>query len=287
VIIMNVLSMGLEHYGQSDSFTFALELLNYLFTGIFTVEMAIKMIGLGCGRYFVDNWNKFDFFIVLVSYVGIGLDLFSSDLPLSPSILRIMRIFRMVRILKLLKTAQGVRALLDCVFQSIGQIANMCSLLFIFFVVFAAAGVELFGRLGCNLGPCSGISEHANFSNFGMALLALFRICTGDNGNGILKDAMRTSPDCDDSEKCLVDCCSSVWIAPAYFMSFTVLAQFVLLNVAIAVLMAQLEESQETALEDALEQQHLQELSEADAKVVSERCEVAEPLGDSAMQVEV
>ena len=31
----------------------------------------------------------------------------------------------------------------------------------------------------------------------------------------------------------------------------------------------------------------LQELSEADAKVVSERCEVAEPLGDSAMQVEV
>jgi len=206
----------------------------------------------------------------------------SSDLPVSPSILRIMRIFRMVRILKLLKTAQGVRALLDCVFKSIGQITNMCFLLFIFFVVYAAAGVELFGRIGCTTTPCKGISEHANFSNFGMAILALFRVCTGDNGNGILLDSLRRSPECDDSFGCKTDCCAIWWLSPAYFMSFTVLAQFVLLNVAIAVLMNQLEESQEAQVQGDLDhkQQRIQRTeseevlpARGDDEAVFEGCE--------------
>ena len=34
---------------------------------------------------------------------------------------------------------------------------------------------------------CDGLSKHANFHNFGMALLTLFRIFTGDNWNGIMK----------------------------------------------------------------------------------------------------
>lgn len=35
--------------------------------------------------------------------------------------------------------------------------------------------------------PCEGLDTHANFKNFGFAMLTLFRVSTGDNWNGILK----------------------------------------------------------------------------------------------------
>lgn len=35
--------------------------------------------------------------------------------------------------------------------------------------------------------PCDGLDMHANFKNFGFAMLTLFRVSTGDNWNGILK----------------------------------------------------------------------------------------------------
>ena len=184
-----------------------------------SVELALislgwEVIAFGWRRYLKDGWNKFDFFIVLVSYVGLALDLLNSNSPINPSILRIMRVFRIVRILKLLKTAQGVRALLDCVFKSMGQITNMCILLILYFFIYAAAGVELYSRLGCKMSSCEGLSEHANFRNFYMALLTLFRICTGDNGNGILRDTLRAPPQCDSSEQCISDCCASPWLSP-------------------------------------------------------------------------
>lgn len=51
------------------------------------------------------------------------------------------------------------------------------------------------------------VLELANFENFPMAMLTLFRISTGDNGSGMLKDAQRTSPDCSDDVKCEWNCC--------------------------------------------------------------------------------
>merc|ERR1711988_370735 len=51
-------------------------------------------------------------------------------------------------------------------------------------------------------------------------------------------------PECSADQDCKENCCvTSPILAVAYFLSFTVIAQFILLNVVIAVLMAQLEES--------------------------------------------
>lgn len=244
VITMNVAMMAVEHYDQSEIVTVVLRIFNIVFTGIFTIELIIKVIAFGFRRYISDGWNKFDAFIVVVSYLGLILDLVSSDSPINPSMLRIMRVFRIARILKLLKAAQGVRALLDTVFKSFGQILNIGILLLLFFFIYAAAGVELFGTIGCVRSSCEAFNELANFSNFGMALLTLFRVCTGDEGVGFLSDAMRVSPDCDDSNDCKSDCCANKYLAPIYFASFTIFAQFVLLNIVVALLMSQLEESQ-------------------------------------------
>lgn len=89
--------------------------------------------------------------------------------------------------------------------------------------------------------PCQGLGEHAHFSNFGMAFLTLFRVATGDNWNGIMKDTLRD--ECDDHADCVRNCCVSSGIAPMFFVIFVLMAQFVLVNVVVAVLMKHLEES--------------------------------------------
>lgn len=78
-----------------------------------------------------------------------------------------------------------------------------------------------------------GLGEHAHFANFGMAFLTLFRVATGDNWNGIMKDTLRE--DCDSSVDCVRNCCVSTIIAPIFFVVFVLMAQFVLVNVVVAV----------------------------------------------------
>jgi hypothetical protein len=77
--------------------------------------------------------------------------------------------------------------------------------------------------------------------SFGMAFLTLFRIATGDNWNGIMKDTLRE--ECEDGDDCLRNCCVSPYFAPLFFVVFVLMAQFVLVNVVVAVLMKHLEES--------------------------------------------
>ena len=88
--------------------------------------------------------------------------------------------------------AKGIRSLLDTVGEALPQVGNLGSLFFLLFFIFAALGVELFGKLECSEDhPCDGLGEHAHFKNFGMAFLTLFRIATGDNWNGIMKVSSR------------------------------------------------------------------------------------------------
>ena len=109
--------------------------------------------------------------------------------------------------------------------------------------------MELFGRLECSDEvPCQGLGEHAHFANFGMAFLTLFRVATGDNWNGIMKDTLRD--DCDDAADCVKNCCVSTIIAPIFFVIFVLMAQFVLVNVVVAVLMKHLEESHKQMEDD-------------------------------------
>ncbi|MCP9265402.1 Voltage-dependent T-type calcium channel subunit alpha-1G [Dirofilaria immitis] len=138
--------------------------------------------------------------------------------------------------------AKGIRSLLDTVGEALPQVGNLGSLFFLLFFIFAALGVELFGKLECSdEHPCDGLGEHAHFKNFGMAFLTLFRIATGDNWNGIMKDALRD--DCDPSDRCESNCCVDPILAPCFFIIFVLISQFVLVNVVVAVLMKHLEES--------------------------------------------
>uniref|UniRef100_A0A914C966 Voltage-dependent T-type calcium channel subunit alpha n=1 Tax=Acrobeloides nanus TaxID=290746 RepID=A0A914C966_9BILA len=243
VIGINVISMAMEFYMMPDGLRYVLKALNYFFTAVFTLEAAMKLYALGFRRCFRERWNQLDMFIVILSIAGIIFEEFEAlELPINPTIIRVMRVLRIARVLKLLKMAKGIRSLLDTVGEALPQVGNLGSLFFLLFFIFAALGVELFGKLECSDDhPCDGLGEHAHFKNFGMAFLTLFRIATGDNWNGIMKDALRD--DCDPTDHCQTNCCVDPILAPCYFVIFVLISQFVLVNVVVAVLMKHLEES--------------------------------------------
>lgn len=71
-----------------------------------------------------------------------------------------------------------------------------------------------------------------------------------------MKDTLRD--DCDDEADCVRNCCVSAIIAPIFFVIFVLMAQFVLVNVVVAVLMKHLEESHKQIEDDELDMEELE-----------------------------
>uniref|UniRef100_A0A3Q2YQZ6 Calcium voltage-gated channel subunit alpha1 H n=1 Tax=Hippocampus comes TaxID=109280 RepID=A0A3Q2YQZ6_HIPCM len=229
IIFTNLLTMSMEHYNQPQYLVEILKYCNYVFTVVFVIEAILKLIAFGLRRFFKERWNQLDLAIVLLSIMGITLEEIdlNASLPINPTIIRIMRVLRITRVLKLLKMATGMRALLDTVMQALPQVTE---------------------------NPCEGLSRHATFDNFGMAFLTLFRVSTGDNWNGIMKDTLR---DCRPEDR---HCLSYLpLISPVYFVTFVLTAQFVLVNVVVAVLMKHLEESNKEAQLEEMEERRERE----------------------------
>ena len=70
VIMLNMITMAMEHYGQSSEFERTLMYINQVFIAIFTLEAVMKILGLRW-YYFKQAWNVFDFIVVVLSVLGI------------------------------------------------------------------------------------------------------------------------------------------------------------------------------------------------------------------------
>ena len=69
VILLNMMTMAIEHYDQSQKLEDVLFIINQIFITIFTLECAMKIIALR-QYYFREPWNVFDFVVVISSILG-------------------------------------------------------------------------------------------------------------------------------------------------------------------------------------------------------------------------
>jgi sodium/hydrogen exchanger 10/11 len=81
--------------------------LDTMFTGFFTLEFALKFGWLKCA-YFMDNWNRFDFFLVVVGIFGLSVSYAASgaeggDIASQTRIIRIARVLRTLRFLRIFR----------------------------------------------------------------------------------------------------------------------------------------------------------------------------------------
>ena len=67
-----------------------------LFTGLFDIEAALKLIGLGFSEYFRGSWNRFDFAIAVLSTASVVLERFDVT---GTDFLRAFRLVRKSRVM--------------------------------------------------------------------------------------------------------------------------------------------------------------------------------------------
>ena len=127
------------YFGQSSGYGDALEVLNFMFAGIFTVEAILRVTGVGFWEYVTDPWSLFDFLIVVGTDLGIVLR-FVVGLDVG-TIATLIRTFRIARIVRLIRSARSLRVLLSTLIATLPSLANIGSLLFLLLLVYAIMGV--------------------------------------------------------------------------------------------------------------------------------------------------
>ncbi|CAH2276431.1 voltage-dependent L-type calcium channel subunit alpha-1C isoform X2 [Pelobates cultripes] len=249
LILLNTICLAIQHYGQSCSFKEAMNILNMLFTGLFTVEMILKLIAFKPKGYFIDPWNVFDFLIVIGSVVDVILSetnpgehaQCSSSMNVEENSrisITFFRLFRVMRLVKLLSRGEGIRTLLWTFIKSFQALPYVALLIVMLFFIYAVIGMQVFGKIALN--DTTEINRNNNFQTFPQAVLLLFRCATGEAWQEIMLACLphkKCDPESEthQSNEGEFPCGSS--FAVFYFISFYMLCAFLIINLFVAVIM--------------------------------------------------
>ncbi|CAH2316148.1 voltage-dependent L-type calcium channel subunit alpha-1F [Pelobates cultripes] len=236
LILLNTIALAMQHYEQSKPFNYAMDILNMVFTGLFTVEMVLKLIAFRPKHYFCDAWNTFDALIVVGSLVDIAVTEVNSSEDSSRISITFFRLFRVMRLVKLLSKGEGIRTLLWTFIKSFQALPYVALLIAMIFFIYAVIGMQTFGKIAMQDG--TQINRNNNFQTFPQAVLLLFRCATGEAWQEIMLASL-PGKRCDIESDFAPDeefTCGSNF-AIVYFISFFMLCAFLIINLFVAVIM--------------------------------------------------
>uniref|UniRef100_A0A8D3AQI8 Voltage-dependent L-type calcium channel subunit alpha n=1 Tax=Scophthalmus maximus TaxID=52904 RepID=A0A8D3AQI8_SCOMX len=245
LILGNTLTLAIQHYEQSKTFTSVMDILNMIFTVVFTIEMIIKLLALRAHHYFIDPWNSFDALIVVGSVLDIAVSEFSVSLFTQSGgskgesgkvSITFFRLFRVLRLVKLLSKGEGIRTLLWTFVKSLQALPYVGLLIAMIFFIYAVIGMQTFGKVAVD--DDTHINRNCNFQTFFMAVLVLFRCATGEQWQEIMLAALpgrRCDPESDTEPGEEFTCGSN--LSYIYFISFFMLCAYLIINLFIAVIM--------------------------------------------------
>ncbi|XP_030647627.1 voltage-dependent R-type calcium channel subunit alpha-1E [Chanos chanos] len=197
-----------------------LRYFDYVFTGVFTFEMIIKMIDQGLilhdGSYFRDLWNILDFIVVVGALIAFALtNVMGNNKGRDIKTIKSLRVLRVLRPLKTIKRLPKLKAVFDCVVTSLKNVLNILIVYKLFMFIFAVIAVQLFkGKFFyCTDGSmrtqreCQGFyidygrdrkelkkrewkRHEFHYDNVMWALLTLFTVSTGEGWPQVLQHSV-------------------------------------------------------------------------------------------------
>ena len=208
VIIISALLIGAKTYPISSTAHKAIQIMDIAVTGIFLIEIIIRMIAeRSLKRFFSQGWNIFDFIIVVASLIPI-------DQGEAVLLGRLLRIFRVLRLISIIPE---LRILLGAFLTAIPRMGYVSLLMFIIFYIYAAMGSIFFANINPEL-----------WNNISIAMLTLFRIATFEDWTDVMYETMAVYP--------------LSWI---YYLSFIFIVAFVFLNMMIGIVLETLQKEHE------------------------------------------
>ncbi|XP_065810895.1 calcium channel, voltage-dependent, L type, alpha 1D subunit, a isoform X11 [Labrus bergylta] len=208
LIMLNTLCLAVQHYGQSALFNYVMDILNMVFTAVFTVEMVLKLIAF-------KPRNTEDSARISITF---------------------FRLFRVMRLVKLLSRGEGIRTLLWTFIKSFQALPYVALLIAMLFFIYAVIGMQVFGKVAMVDG--THINRNNNFQTFPQAVLLLFRCATGEAWQEIMLACMPgklCDPESDYNPGEEMTCGSG--FAIIYFITFYMLCAFLIINLFVAVIM--------------------------------------------------
>ncbi len=208
VIVLNAVTLGLGTYDWSDSVSEAITVLDDTLLGIFVVELIIRIGAFGNRPqdFFKDGWNVFDFVVIGLAF-----------LPGLRDNVTLLRLARLLRVVRLVSVMPDLRILVRAMARSLPPIGSLALLTLLIMYVYGMVGWILFGE-----------EDPTNWGNIGDAMLSLFQILTLENWPSFLEAGQEIAP--------------ASWI---YFVSYVLVASFLVINILIAIIINSVEEVHE------------------------------------------
>lgn len=213
LIIFNAVLIGLETSRDLAGYERAFDLGNDIILGVFVVEAALKITAVAprWRLYFGSGWNLFDFSIVVLSLI-----------PATGEFALVARLVRVLRVLRLVSAVPQLRLIVATLVRSIPSMGHVILLMSVIFYIYAVAGFHLFAEI-----------DPDRWGTLGAALLTLFQLVTLEAWVELMNPTLEVY--------------SWAWV---YFVSFVLLGTFVVLNLFIAVVINNLEQSKIEQLEE-------------------------------------
>lgn len=209
VIVANAVVLGLETYeGVESEFGGVLDALNDAFLSVFVVELAIRVAAHGSRpqRFFRSGWNVFDFVVIAAAFVP--------GLRENSTLLRLARLARVVRVVRILP---DLRLLVVAVGRSLPGVASLAVMAVLLLYVYGMVGWLIFAD-----------RYPEDYGSIGEAMLTLFVLLSLENLPEVIDRGIAVSP----------------WTV-VYYVSFVLVAAFLLLNILIGVVINSMEEARE------------------------------------------
>jgi len=226
VILLNAVVLGGGTYaGLSADTQELLTRIDVVLYLVFLAELILRIVSYGRKpwMFFTEGWNVFDFIII-----GAVL------IPGVREQATVLRLLRLARIARIIRVLPGAQVLIRTLARALPAVGSMVLFTIVLLFVYAMVGWSLFGE-----------ALPQAWGDVGRAMLTLFVILTLENLPLYLEQAQAVSD----------------W-ANVYFLSYVLVAAFVIVNLFIGVVVSAMDEvraedrdDQETAAEEALSEQ--------------------------------
>ena len=196
------------------------------FQTIYCFEVVVLMTAMTPEAYLSDPWCRFDLVIVAAGVVELSV-------PGDAGFVAVLRTFRFLRLFKIIKGFKELRVLMYTILSAIPGVSNIGLLLFLLMFMYACLGVTLYGDIDAPYGFPNGLNKYTNFRNWPNAMLLLFVMFTG-NWESIFR---ATYWDCEGDEGDWGRECTYRYSAPFYFFSYFLMANAVLANLFVSIIL--------------------------------------------------
>ncbi|KAM0563811.1 hypothetical protein ACHAPJ_000017 [Fusarium lateritium] len=231
ILVLHLIVLVSEFAGEPWWWTRYRDFVFFAFILAYTVNIAIRIIGLGWVRFRRSSWDLYSLFIVFGAFVS-TLALLILDTGIEAYV-QLHKVFLVAIVLLLIPRNDALDQLFKTAAASLTVIGNLLATWLVFFLVFAIAMTQAFSltRFG------EETEYNINFRTVPKALILLFRMSLGEGWNAVMEDYANIEPPlCVDEDKFFnSDCGSKSW-ARILFIAWNIVSMYIFVNLFVSLI---------------------------------------------------